>query len=51
MPSFKKKLSEEQRWQLVLLVRSFAGQPGGSPPAKQTDVPGNQQPEPPGKTK
>jgi mono/diheme cytochrome c family protein len=24
MPSFKKKLSEAQRWQLVLLVRSFA---------------------------
>jgi mono/diheme cytochrome c family protein len=24
MPSFKRKLSEEQRWQLVLYVRSFA---------------------------
>ena len=24
MPSFKKKLTEEQRWKLVLLVRSFA---------------------------
>jgi mono/diheme cytochrome c family protein len=24
MPSFKKKLTEEQRWELVLLVRSFA---------------------------
>ncbi len=24
MPAFEKKLSEEQRWQLVLLVRSFA---------------------------
>ena len=24
MPSFKKRLSEEQRWQLVLLLRSFA---------------------------
>jgi mono/diheme cytochrome c family protein len=24
MPSYKKKLTEEQRWQLVLLVRSFA---------------------------
>ncbi len=23
MPSFKKRLTEEQRWQLVLLVRSF----------------------------
>lgn len=27
MPSFKKRLTEEQRWQLVLLVRSFAGTP------------------------
>jgi mono/diheme cytochrome c family protein len=27
MPSFKKKLTEEQRWQLVLLVRYFAAQP------------------------
>ena len=25
MPAFKKRLTEEQRWQLVLLVRSFAG--------------------------
>jgi mono/diheme cytochrome c family protein len=24
MPSFKKRLTEEQRWRLVLLVRSFA---------------------------
>jgi mono/diheme cytochrome c family protein len=24
MPSFKKRLSEEQRWQLVRLIRSFA---------------------------
>jgi mono/diheme cytochrome c family protein len=24
MPSFKKRFSEEQRWQLVLLIRSFA---------------------------
>jgi mono/diheme cytochrome c family protein len=24
MPAFKKKLSEQQRWQLVLLVRTFA---------------------------
>jgi len=29
MPSFKKRLTEEQRWQLVLLVRWFA-----SPPTK-----------------
>ena len=25
MPSFRKKLTEEQRWQLVILVRSFSG--------------------------
>lgn len=25
MPSFEKRLSEEQRWGLVILVRSFAG--------------------------
>jgi len=25
MPAFKNRLTEEQRWQLVLLVRSFAG--------------------------
>jgi len=25
MPSFKRKLTDEQRWQLVLLVRSFSG--------------------------
>ncbi|MGB9467694.1 MAG: cytochrome c, partial [Candidatus Acidiferrum sp.] len=24
MPAFKKRLTEEQRWQLVVLVRSFA---------------------------
>ena len=28
MPSFKKRLTDEQRWQLVLLVRSFAGAAG-----------------------
>jgi mono/diheme cytochrome c family protein len=31
MPSFKKRLTESQRWQLVYLVRSFAGNP--TPPA------------------
>jgi mono/diheme cytochrome c family protein len=41
MPAFKKRLTEEQRWQLVLLVRSFAkaatvpqeqsGSPAGNP--------------------
>jgi mono/diheme cytochrome c family protein len=33
MPSFRKKLSEDQRWQLVLLVRSFAA------PAATTPIP------------
>jgi mono/diheme cytochrome c family protein len=44
MPSFRKKLSDEQRWQLVLLVRSFAA--GSSPPSESqatraTPVPGS----------
>jgi mono/diheme cytochrome c family protein len=30
MPSFKKKLTEEQRWELVLLVRSFSA-PSATP--------------------
>jgi mono/diheme cytochrome c family protein len=34
MPSFKNKLTEEQRWQLVILVRTFAGAPPAAPPAK-----------------
>jgi len=49
MPSFKKKLTEEQRWQLVILVRSFAGQPAPPPATKQPDVPRNKQAEPSGK--
>lgn len=28
MPSFKKKLTDDQRWKLVLLVRSFAANSG-----------------------
>lgn len=51
MPSFKKKLTEEQRWQLVILVRSFAGQPAPLPPTKQPAVPRNEQLEAPGKPK
>ena len=35
MPSFKKRLTEEQRWQLVLLVRTFAGSLSAPPPAKE----------------
>ena len=46
MPSFKKKLTEQQRWQLVLFVRSLAGAPSPPLPAKQPDIPGNKQPEP-----
>jgi mono/diheme cytochrome c family protein len=34
MPSFKKKLSTEQRWQLVLFVRSFAAKTSG--PGKES---------------
>jgi mono/diheme cytochrome c family protein len=34
MPSFKRRMTEDQRWQLVLLIRSFA-----PPPAKQPEAP------------
>jgi len=30
MPSFKKRLTEEERWGLVLFVRSFSGPPGAT---------------------
>lgn len=30
MPSFQKRLSEQQRWEMVLLVRSFANSSGDS---------------------
>jgi len=33
MPSFKKRLSEDQRWRLVLLLRSFAQAPAAAPRA------------------
>jgi len=42
MPSFRKKLSEDQRWQLVILVRSFAAT--ATPPPTPT-----KSPEPPAK--
>jgi mono/diheme cytochrome c family protein len=32
MPAFKKRMTEDQRWQLVLLVRSFASPPAGKTP-------------------
>jgi len=31
MPAFKRRLTEEQRWQLVFLVRSFAQPPAAAP--------------------
>jgi mono/diheme cytochrome c family protein len=43
MPSFRKKLTEDQRWQLVILVRSFAA------PATPSPAP-TKSPEPPAKT-
>jgi mono/diheme cytochrome c family protein len=39
MPSFKKKLTEDQRWQLVLFVRSLTGAPAVPSPAKQPELP------------
>jgi mono/diheme cytochrome c family protein len=30
MPSFRRRLSDEQRWQMVLLIRSFAGPSTGT---------------------
>jgi mono/diheme cytochrome c family protein len=30
MPSFKRRMTENQRWQLVLLIRSFAAKPAGN---------------------
>jgi len=41
MPSFRKRLTEQQRWQLVLLVRSFlTASPGPDPP--NTEQPATQ---------
>jgi mono/diheme cytochrome c family protein len=51
MPSFRKKLSEQQRWQLVLLVRSFAEHSASPPATVQPDVPGSKPPEPSGQPK
>lgn len=31
MPSFKKRLTEDQRWRLILLLRSFAETPAAGP--------------------
>ncbi len=43
MPSFKKQLTEEQRWQLVNHVRSLAPKPA---PAKTSVPPTPQKPQP-----
>jgi mono/diheme cytochrome c family protein len=41
MPSFKRRMTEDQRWQLVLLVRSFAPRPA----EKKLDAPASSRPE------
>jgi mono/diheme cytochrome c family protein len=38
MPSFKKRLTEDQRWELVLLVRSFLASSSPSAVEKKPDV-------------
>ena len=35
MPAFKRRMTEDQRWQLVLLIRSFAPPPAERIPAPQ----------------
>jgi len=39
MPSFKTKLTDEQRWQLVLLVRAFANGTAPLPPPAESAPP------------
>jgi mono/diheme cytochrome c family protein len=39
MPSFKTKLTDEQRWQLVLLVRAFANGAAPPPPSSESTAP------------
>ena len=39
MPSFRNKLTEEQRWQLVILVRSFSGAVAFPPAQPKTPQP------------
>jgi mono/diheme cytochrome c family protein len=40
MPSFRNKLTEEQRWQLVIFVRTFSGAPAFPPaPQKTPELP------------
>jgi mono/diheme cytochrome c family protein len=50
MPSFRKKLTEEQRWQLVMLVRTFVAPAASTPsPTKTPEPPALKNPEPPTK--
>jgi mono/diheme cytochrome c family protein len=50
MPSFRKKLTEDQRWQLVILVRSFTAPAAPTPaPTKTPEPPATKKPEPPAK--
>ena len=50
MPSFRSKLTEEQRWQLVILVRSLSGAVAfPSAPPKTPEPPAPKTPEPPAK--
>jgi mono/diheme cytochrome c family protein len=46
MPSFKKRLTEDQRWRLVLLLRSFVGVPAGSSAATSDNLAGTSNPQP-----
>jgi mono/diheme cytochrome c family protein len=41
MPAFKRRMTEDQRWQLVLLVRSLAAPPG----ERRLDAPASSKPE------
>ncbi|MGA2429850.1 MAG: cytochrome c [Candidatus Acidiferrum sp.] len=46
MPSFKKRLTEDQRWRLILLLRSFAEPPSDVPDAKSSAALGTSIPQP-----
>ena len=48
MPSFRKRLTEDQRWQMVIFVRSLAAAPAAPPTLKKPDVPlEDRKPKPP----
>ncbi len=50
MPSFRKKLTDDQRWQLVILVRSFVAPAAPTPsPTKTPEPPATKKTEPPAK--